>query len=515
MYIPKPRLATLGFALMLLTTPSYGQDIPAQIGPAYNNMFYGPPHNVIYWAGATSDAAGNNILNSLTSSCDPNNGPTGSGGTGPGSASGCYTDVILSSVFPLAGSVCTQLNLGNLYGLDLPTVVSQLHNAGKTVLISFGGAGPNLQSQQYEDCYNGNMSTLVQMLVSFVQQNNFDGVDIDFEDSGSFGGDVSCVIPSAIAGQCYDGIPFLEQLTTGLGTQLSFPHNIITHAPQTGYWTNSYPTGYQYNPYVQIYYDVGQYIAWFNNQFYNQECTAEDTQGVNNAPSQCATDYSNDYQTIVQQTGLPPILLVLGLAACPPNTTNPITGQTGCGYGWLNNYDVMWLVSQLQNQYPDQFGGVMAWDADGDNGTWNSEVWNALKTYQDKWYAYDDQTQQCVTDTGGTVVVETCAGGSNLSQFWQFSANAIINQSTKNCLDAQNGIHTQPCSAGDLYQLWQFFGNTNNGATANNGVTIVSRHSLYELLYNGGTAYCLDASVAPPDAPCTGNTYQGWMGGAQ
>jgi len=162
---------------------------------------------------------------------------------------------------------------------------------------------------------------------------------------------------------------------------------------------------------------------------------------------------------------------------------------------------------QLQQQYPAQFGGIMGWVADSDNGTWNSLVWNALKAYQDKWYAYDDATQQCLDDTGGTVVADQCA--AKPSQFWQFSANAIINASTRNCLDAGNGDHTQACIPGDLYQLWQFFGNSFGGAT------IVSRHSVYGQLYNGGTAYCLDASVAPPDSPCTGTTDQSWMGGAQ
>jgi chitinase len=498
---------------MLLTTPSYGQDIPAQIGPAYNNMFYGPPHNVIYWEGFTYDAAGNNILNSLASPCDPNNGPTGGGsGTSP---SGCYTDVILSSVFPLANSGCTQLNYGNLYGLNLQTAVQTLHNAGKTVLISFGASGPNLSSQQYADCApppgggNGNMSTLIQLLVDLVQQNNFDGVDIDFEDTSSFGNGIGGGGP-----QLYDGVLFLQTLTEGLGTQLGFPHNIITHAPQTPYWTSTYTSNnsqiqtYALPPYVEVYNQTAAFIAWFNEQFYNNG---------DSTVSAKMQEYTGILNSVVG-TGspglLPPIRLVFGLPICTSNTVNNNNDEQlmGCGGDYLVPGDVTSIIQQLQAQYPDQFGGIMGWVADqdnGPNGNWNSQVWNALKTYQDKWYAYDDQTQQCVTDAGGTVVVETCAGGSNLSQFWQFSANAIINQSTKNCLDAQNGIHTQPCSAGDLYQLWQFFGNSNGG------VTVVSRNSLYGLLYNGGTAYCLDASLAPPDLPCNGNTYQSWMGGAQ
>jgi chitinase len=483
----KPGLAALGFALILLTTPSYGQQIPAQIGPA-NGAFVGPPHNVIYWFNQNNNPQ--TILQSLTSACDPNNGP--------GSGSGCYTDVILSSIFPNPNCTANSgfgplLEAGGFSDLlsDLGSYVQQLHAAGKTVLISFGGSGPNLTSGSYANCYYNNMTGLVQAIVDFVNQYSFDGVDIDFEDTTAFGNG-----PGGGTEQ-YDGVQFLEQLTTDLGQQLSFPRNIITHAPQTPYFTSTYTanngfSSYGNPPYAQIYYDVGQYIAWFNNQFYNQECTTTDT----SPQTSCASAFLSDYQNIVSNTGLPPLLLVLGLPACP-----------SCAGGYLNSGDVTSLVEQLQGQYRNQFGGVMAWAADDADGSWNSEVWSALKTQQAKWYAYDDATQQCLDDTGGTVVVDQCAGKP--SQYWQFSANAIINASTGNCLDAGNGDHTQSCIPGDLYQLWQFFGNPNGGAT------IVSRHSLYGLLYNGGTSYCLDAGQSPPDFPCNGGTYQSWMGGSQ
>jgi chitinase len=490
-------LAALGFALTLLTAPSFGHspDIPAQVGPA-NGVFIGPPHNAIYWWNHYNNPQ--TILQSLTSACDPKNGP------GPGS--GCYTDVILSSIFPNPNCTANSgygplLEAGNFSGVisDLGGYVQQLHAAGKTVLISFGGSGPNLTANSYANCYYNNMEGLVQAIVAFANQYSFDGVDIDFEDTTAFG--YGPGNPSSNNNlQQYDGVDFLEKLTSGLGQQLSFPQNIITHAPQTPYLTSVYTanngfSGYGNPPYAQIYYDVGQYIGWFNNQFYNQDCETNDT--ANSTPqTSCASTFLNDYQTIVSNTGLPPLLLVLGLSACP-----------SCGSGWLNYGDVTWLISQLQAQYRVQFGGVMAWAADDAPGNWNSEVWNALKTNQAKWYAYDDATQQCLDDNNGTVVVDQCA--AKPSQYWQFSANAIINASTGNCLDAGNGDHTQSCIPGDLYQLWQFFGNSNGGAT------IVSRHSLYGQLYSQGTSYCLDASQTPPDFPCNGNTYQSWMGGAQ
>ena len=185
----------LALALMLLTALCYGQ-----------TTFYGPPHNVIY-----------------TNGVDSNNNDSF-----PELANTAYTDVIVN--FLDVDSNCQFM--------DQPTVsqsdMQALHNAGKTVLVSFG----NSTSAAYQAC-SGQMDNLASNIASFVYSNGFDGVDIDFEDTNAFKGQAG-----------YDGVTFLTQLTDDLYYDLSQPpffrQNTITHAPQTPYWLQNY--NYRYPP---------------------------------------------------------------------------------------------------------------------------------------------------------------------------------------------------------------------------------------------------------------------------
>jgi chitinase len=463
----KPGLAALGFGLTLLTTPSYGQALSM-----------GPPHNVIYWEGT------NSILGSLTSPCLPTSGGTG-----------CYTDVILSSVYPDSG--CNlQWGLAAASQAELSSDVQQLHAAGKTVLISFGGGmSNNLQSGNYKAC-SSNISSLVSQLQQYVSTYNFDGVDVDFEDTNSF----------TSGAQAYDGVSFLNSLTSALYSALTslgagnsgLPRNIITHAPQTPYWQNNSQCSwcnwaYDHAPYDLVYWTVGaaagasNNISWFNNQFYNNGCSNDN--GNTNAPSTCASEYFNQYQQILNSVGtttMPSIMLVIGL----PVSTNADTDG-----GWLNSSDVTWLISQLQQTYPNQFGGVMGWSAEhdaSDNGyTWSNEVWTNLKTHQAAWTPQNSQTGMCLdtaSSTAGSVYPYTCNGGG--SQNWQFSANYILDYQTQWCLDSKNGtVYTLQCNPQYLSQNWQFFGNT---------------------IRDRGTGQCLDSNSnsvytdqcgSPPAAP--------------
>ena len=100
------------------------------------------------------------------------------------------------------------------------------------------------------------MNGLVKQIVNnFVIRYGFNGVDIDFEDSNAF-----------TMGGPYDGIGFLISLTKGLAQSLPAGHNIITLAPQTPYWDQN--AGYN-NAYTKIWQQVGNQIAWINNQFYD------------------------------------------------------------------------------------------------------------------------------------------------------------------------------------------------------------------------------------------------------
>lgn len=292
------------------------------------------PHNVIYWNNDTT------TLQTLAASA--------------------YTDVIVNFVVP--DSSC---NLGSNGGLgsSMAASVQTLHQKGKTVLVAFGGS--NATSTAYQVC-NGNISNLVGQLQTIVNSNGFDGVDIDFEDDNGFNG-------------AYDGVNFLTQLTNNLYKVLPQGHNIITHAPQTGYWTEKFK-GYPNPPYAMIFQNTQGSVAWFNNQSYNNcltghtDCTAQQK-------------FAN-YRAIVG-LGVPPTKLLMGLPVAYCATTGKKKQCNGDGYIPLVNgtpNDVQILISELQGAYPNQFGGVMGWnyadDLAYDSGTWGANIAHLLTITQ-------------------------------------------------------------------------------------------------------------------------------------
>jgi chitinase len=164
-----------------------------------------------------------------------------------------YTDVILAFLV-----VDGNLNVhaeGGAFDSHLQSNMRALQNAGKNVLVSFGWDRITFPSSDWQRCAQNaqNVQTVVTNIASFVISNGFNGVDIDYEDNNGFTGE-------------YDGVTFLSQLTSGLYQALApSRRNIITHAPQTPYW---YPDGGYGAAYQQIWQQVGNQIAWFN-QFYS------------------------------------------------------------------------------------------------------------------------------------------------------------------------------------------------------------------------------------------------------
>jgi chitinase len=107
-----------------------------------------------------------------------------------------YTDVILSFLYP-DENFNLQLT-GPIFDDNLTINIQALQNAGKNVLISFGGAldteDPNdllAQAYLYWGGQGGNnISGLVTQIVNIVVQYGFDGVDIDYEDNRGFMGNI-------------------------------------------------------------------------------------------------------------------------------------------------------------------------------------------------------------------------------------------------------------------------------------------------------------------------------------
>lgn len=257
-----------------------------------------------------------------------------------------YTDVILGFLYPDDNGV----QLGGDWTNDesLGSDIQTLQSVGQNVLISFGGAG--IDSAAYQRCIQ-DVNLLVEQLVYVVTAFGLNGVDIDYEDNNGFQG-------------TYDGVTFLDQLTSGLAAALPSGQNIITHAPQTAYWDNSgaifqwAPTADGLAPYAQIWNDVGNQITWINNQFYNTGYYDQDD------PTKVMW-----YQNVAAITGPEKLLMGL-LLSCEDN-----------GEGCVSLDDVVQIVPPLQAVYgPPAFGGVMAWQFSFDNGgSWANGIADVLE----------------------------------------------------------------------------------------------------------------------------------------
>jgi mannan endo-1,4-beta-mannosidase len=245
-----------------------------------------------------------------------------------------YTDVIVAFLVP--GNNLNLYGAGGAFDNNLQSNIQTLRNAGKNVLISFGGA--TFPSSAYQS-YAQNVNGLVGQIINFVTSNGFNGVDIDYEDDAGFTG-------------TYDGIGFLSALTNGLAQALPSGQNMITHAPQTPYWDSNY-----YNaPYAQIWQQVGNQIAWINNQFYNN------------------SDYDKDaatkvfwYQKVAAITGAHKLLV------------GAILNQSA-GEGYITLDDMIQnVITPLEATFGSQFGGVMGWEfALDQGGTWANGIGQAL-----------------------------------------------------------------------------------------------------------------------------------------
>ena len=109
-----------------------------------------------------------------------------------------------------------------------PALVQAMHDAGKKVILSFGGAGMGGSwagdvNDCWEDCF-GRETQVVNRLTQIVQDNNYDGIDIDYEYFYEDNQNGSGFTRGA------EAINFLQTITTGLRTSLG-PNAIITHAP--------------------------------------------------------------------------------------------------------------------------------------------------------------------------------------------------------------------------------------------------------------------------------------------
>jgi chitinase len=249
-----------------------------------------------------------------------------------------YTDIIVGFLVPDAG-----LNLhgaGGAFNSDLQSNIQTLQNAGKNVLISVGGGG-GFPSSAYQS-YAQNVNGFVNQIINFVTAYGFNGVDIDYEDSCGFTGS-------------YDGVGFLITLTSALAEALPAGQNIVTHAPQTPYWDSAWNNA----PYAQIWQQVGNQIAWINNQFYN------------NPPWDATPELKVQwYQNVAAITGAQKLML------------GALVAEMGHDEGYIPlDQMVSNVIAPLQATFGSQFGGVMGWQfAFDQGGVWANGIGQALNT---------------------------------------------------------------------------------------------------------------------------------------
>jgi hypothetical protein len=261
-----------------------------------------------------------------------------------------YTDVIVcfllpNSVLSPEGDLDVHGDGAAFVDGNLQGNIRALQNAGKNVLVSFGGDPKTFPTSAWQFCAQ-NVRTLVNSINMFVLINGFNGVDIDYEDNAGFTG-------------TYDGIGFLSELTSGLAHALPPGHNIVTHAPQTVYW---YPGDGFGAAYQQIWQRVGNQIAWFNNQFYDN-AARDATAGLK----------VQTYRDIAGIAGGPPLQKLLVGALLPNAGTIGTNGIISLGDMVQN------VIMPLQSQFGAQFGGVMGWQfAFDQGGNWAKGVSQAL-----------------------------------------------------------------------------------------------------------------------------------------
>ena len=207
------------------------------------------------------------------------------------------------------------------------------------------------------------MPGLESQIVNWVNLIGASGVDIDFEDSNAF------INHNNADYSGYNGVTFLSALTSGLYQHLPANGNIITHAPAPPYWDQNNST---YNAaYHELNSQVGNYIAWYNTQFYD------------NPPY--STDKVMWYEKLADEAKATGLLgkLLMGVSL------------DSSDQGYITSLDDMTqnVIMPLVAKYPayafppsnppvilgTKFGGVMTWEFAFDNGgAWANGIAAAL-----------------------------------------------------------------------------------------------------------------------------------------
>jgi hypothetical protein len=216
-------------------------------------------------------------------------------------------------------------------------------SGGVKLMISAFGA------TEYPTTSGYDATTCATKLAQFVIDNQFDGVDIDYEDT-----------PAFAAGT---GEQWLITLTTVLRQKL--PANaIITHAPQAPYFGGK--SLYPNNAYLAIDQAVGSMIQFYNIQFYNQGVGIYDTaEGLFNISGGWAPGTSVNE---IIAAGVPADKIVVGKPVTTSDANNAWMSAASLSDALVANY-----------HYNGWRAGVMFWQFSSDvKGSFCSGAISAL-----------------------------------------------------------------------------------------------------------------------------------------
>mmetsp|Transcript_12393 Transcript_12393/g.35992 ORF Transcript_12393/g.35992 Transcript_12393/m.35992 type:complete len:742 (+) Transcript_12393:108-2333(+) len=251
-------------------------------------------------------------------------------------------------------------------GPDSSTFVQDLQDAGKKVLVSFGGAGmggswPTSEDDCWEHCF-GREDQVINQLVGIVQELNLDGVDIDYEyfyednqrNSGFAKGS--------------EATHFLKFITKALRRRLPAGSNLVTHTPMD---IDLVPG----SAYFDVLKDVHEDVDFIMPQYYNG-ITRPVLEGVTGSSFASMVDH---YHAIVEQIyGGDASKVIAGfcISDCAGTDSNANGDQAA---------QVMEdLVVELKKTAGEIGcpGGAFFWMASDDvGGVWSSQVHHAMRSH--------------------------------------------------------------------------------------------------------------------------------------
>ena len=222
---------------------------------------------------------------------------------------------------------------------EIKNEITKLQEAGKKVLISFGGCTMDFS------CYRqlvGKEKELAESIAVFVRENKLDGVDIDYEDTTGFNGTGG-----------YNGVDFLVNLTKSLREELPDPF-IISHAPQPTYFEPK-KHGFSNGAYLSIMKEVGNLINWLNIQFYNNESWNGNPQEI-----------LSSYEQFSNLQGITPEKLLIGL---------PVKRNDASPESFIPINQIISQIIEPFNSNNKVLGGIMNCEFSSDvDGMWARSI---------------------------------------------------------------------------------------------------------------------------------------------